>query len=171
MLKGEERRTEILKQLQTREQAISASQLAKEFGVSRQIVVGDVALLRASGIDIVATGKGYLLKREETGILKKIACQHSLEQTREELEIIVENGGEVVDVLVEHPLYGELRGGLYLKTQQDVENFLEEIKKPQTVLLSSLTNGIHLHTISVPSEAEFAEIHEKLQTAGILYQN
>lgn len=171
MLKGEVRRTEILNQLQTHDQAISASQLAKEFGVSRQIIVGDVALLRASGTDILATGKGYLLKREEKGILKKIACQHTLAQTKDELEIIVKNGGEIIDVLVEHPLYGELKGGLYIKTLQDIHNFLEDIKKPQILLLSSLTNGIHLHTILVPSEVEFAKIHQQLKEAGILYQN
>ena len=105
---GEIRRREIVKRLRETEKPISA----KAFDVSRQIIVGDVALLRATGVEIVATARGYMLEQPLEGIERKIACQHTPEQTREELSVIVAKGGEVVDVRIAHPLYGELIGSL-----------------------------------------------------------
>ena len=111
---GEIRRREIVKRLRETEKPISATRFAKAFDVSRQIIVGDVALLRATGVEIVATARGYMLEQPLEGIERKIACQHTPEQTREELSVIVAKGGEVVDVSIAHPLYGELIGSLAL---------------------------------------------------------
>ena len=109
MMDGDKRKAEILRALQQTEKPISATSFAKEFGVSRQIVVGDVALLRASGENIIATARGYLLERESEKLISKIAVQHTPQQTAEELRTIVEHGGEVIDVVVEHPLRSEER--------------------------------------------------------------
>lgn len=86
---GEIRRREIVKRLRETEKPISATRFAKAFDVSRQIIVGDVALLRATGVEIVATARGYMLEQPLEGIERKIACQHTPEQTREELSVIV----------------------------------------------------------------------------------
>ncbi|MHC5228886.1 3H domain-containing protein [Enterococcus sp. LJL99] len=169
---GNERRQEILHCLEKTEKPISASYFAKLFGVSRQIVVGDVALLRASGHGIVATARGYLYQEEAVqGMVTQIACQHTLAQTEEELLLIISLGGEVLDVIVEHPLYGELKGNLRLKTKKDVTNFIENYKKNNASLLSMLTEGIHLHTIRCQNEEKLLAIKKALAEKGLLYKN
>ncbi|MBO0451647.1 MULTISPECIES: transcription repressor NadR [Enterococcus] len=170
MIDGERRKAEILAALQQAEKPISATSFAKEFGVSRQIVVGDVALLRAAGEDIIATARGYLLERESEKLFSKIAVQHAPEQTEEELRTIIEHGGEVVDVIVEHPLYGELVGGLHLATEQDVDRFIKEANGSRVTLLSELTGGIHLHTIAYETLDDLLEIKHALSEKGILYE-
>ena len=59
---AEERRETILKLLRQSAQPVSASTLAAQLSVSRQIIVGDIALLRAGGADILATPRGYCLQ-------------------------------------------------------------------------------------------------------------
>ncbi|WP_207871679.1 hypothetical protein DOK78_000072 [Enterococcus sp. DIV2402] len=169
-MEGTKRRQLILEQLAQSTQPISASRFAKEFGVSRQIIVGDIALLRAAGEEIIATARGY--KREKINHAKesKIAVQHNEEQTQEELETIVALGGEVLDVIVEHELYGELVGQLQISSQQDVEIFMKNYKKTNASLLSKLTSGIHLHTIRYKNEEMFEDIKKALAEKGILYQ-
>lgn len=170
MIEGEQRKAQILRALQQTEKPISATRFAKEFGVSRQIVVGDVALLRATGESIIATARGYLLERESAKLLSKLAVQHAPEETEMELRTIIEQGGEVIDVVVEHPLYGELVGGLHLKTQQDVDTFIKEAGNLQVTLLSELTAGIHLHTIAYETVENLTKIKEALSKKGILYE-
>lgn len=169
---GGKRREIILLELETAEKPVSASRFAKEFKVSRQIVVGDVALLRAAGYDIIATARGYLLEKEgkKQGIIRKIACQHSPEQTEEELLTIVSFAGELLDVVVEHPIYGELTGGLHIRTEKEVQAFIKAYKKSSASLLSELTGGIHLHTIRCENEDAFSRIKKVLAEKGILYQ-
>lgn len=170
MIDGDKRKAEILAALQQAEKPISATSFAKEFGVSRQIVVGDVALLRAAGENIIATARGYLLDRESEKMISKIAVQHTPEETEKELRTIIEHGGEVIDVVVEHHLYGELVGGLHLTTQQDVDAFLEKAGSLKVTLLSELTAGIHLHTIAYETLEDLMEIKQALSEKGILYE-
>lgn len=172
MAEGTERRKEILRRLQLTEKPISASRFAQDLGVSRQIIVGDVALLRAAGEEIIATARGYKLNQaaDHRGYTKKIAVQHDADQTQAELETIVANGGEVIDVIVEHELYGELAGGLHIKTQKDVEDFMAAYRKSSAGLLSKLTNGIHLHTIRYQNAADLERITQALADKGILYR-
>ncbi|MHC5218397.1 3H domain-containing protein [Enterococcus sp. LJL128] len=169
---GGTRRSEILEVLKTAEKPVSASRLAKRFSVSRQIIVGDVALLRAAGLEVTATARGYLLEQQDdNGLVVKIACQHQPEQTEEELTAIVELGGEVLDVIVEHPIYGELTGNLRIKSQKDVGDFIKAYKKSRASLLSELTGGIHLHTIRCENQQMVEAVKEELARKGILYQN
>ena len=60
-MRAEERRQAIRELLQNSKQPVSASVLAARFAVSRQIIVGDIALLRAAGADISATPRGYVI--------------------------------------------------------------------------------------------------------------
>lgn len=166
------RRQAILEHLKRVDLAVSARKLAEQFNVSRQVIVGDVALLRAEGHDILSTPRGYLLpeNEEETDIYQgKIVCLHSAEQTAEELQIIVDNGGKVLDVSVEHPLYGALTGKLRIANRFDINEFLSEVKKQESKMLASLTDGIHTHTIQCTDEATFNRIKSELQRARILY--
>lgn len=168
------RRQKILTVLMEGEGPISARQLAVEYGVSRQVIVGDIALLRAEGHAIMATPRGYLYEEGTAGVndkyTGKIACLHTEEQIREELQIIVDNGGQTADVEVEHPLYGSISSPLRIHSRHDIEEFLAQMEAKETQMLSSLTGGVHLHTLVCPDEASFQRIKEQLRAAGILYE-
>lgn len=164
------RRAAVLHALHTADSPISASQLAAQFHVSRQIIVGDVALLRASGEAISATPRGYVLSRAEQGILCTVACCHPVEGTEEELNIMVDNGCVVLDVVVEHAVYGQLTGQLQIRSRYDVAQFLERLNADGAKPLSSLTDGIHLHTLLCPDEAAFRRTSEALRSAGFLLE-
>lgn len=170
MIEGETRRKEIIETLVDAEKPVSASKFATRFGVS-QIIVGDIALL-AAGEAIVATARGYLLEDEQAknGFISKIAVQHQREQTEEELQLIVAHGGEILDVIVEHPLYGELTGMLHIKTAEDIRSFMKRYRKSQASLLSELTDGIHLHTIRYSHKEVLQQIKQGLAEAGILFE-
>ena len=150
------RRAAILSRLEQTDHPVSAAALAREFAVSRQIIVGDVALLRAGGADIAATPRGYLLGRGSSGIERRVACVHAPGDMERELNAIVDAGGEVVDVIVEHPVYGQLTGLLGVRSRYDVQEFLTRVEAHGARPLSDLTGGIHLHTIRSQRE-HFAE--------------
>lgn len=166
-MKAEERRKRISQTL-TQQQPISASTLAGQFSVSRQIIVGDIALLRAAGVDIVATPRGYKLG-ESSGLLRAVACVHEDETGLEqELLAMVDNGCTVIDVVVEHPLYGEISGQLSLASRYDVQQFME--KSRNVAPLSSLTKGVHIHNLRCPDEEAYERVCQALGELGILYQ-
>ena len=166
---AEERRAAILKQLNEASQPVSATVLAKSFGVSRQIIVGDVALLRAAGKDIAATPRGYTLTQEGTGLLRQIACCHTNLELETELNIIVDHGCTVLDVIVEHPVYGQLTGTLHLRSRYDVQQFLSQAAGASP--LSQLTKGIHLHTLSCPDEESYRRVCQALAAENLLLEN
>lgn len=164
-MKAEQRRARIAQTL-TADHPISATALARRFAVSRQIIVGDIALLRAAGLDIVATPRGYKLG-ETTGLIRAVACLHTAGQTEAELLTMVDNGCTVVDVVVEHPLYGQLTGQLSLASRYDVAQFVGKIR--DSVPLSALTGGVHLHHLRCPDEAAYQRVCRALEGLGILY--
>ena len=171
MIEGQKRREIILEELSKATKNVNATQLAEKFGVSRQIVVGDIALLRASGIDIVSNSRGYRLNKKSTGLLEtKLAVKHRPDQVEEELRLIVENGGTVVDVIIEHELYGEIKGTVDIKNDAEITAFLNKVEQAHATLLSSLTDGIHLHTIQYPDEETLVKIKQALSQAGILLE-
>ena len=163
------RREAILAELRRASQPLSAAFLADSFGVSRQIVVGDVALLRAGGEEILATPRGYLLRRGGEGRLRRtVACVHDAAGTERELNIMVDNGCAVLDVIVEHPVYGQLTGTLELRSRYDVQQFL--LRSAGAPPLASLTEGIHLHTLLCPDEEAFRRVKAALAGAGFLVE-
>ena len=166
-----QRRQIIQQRLAGAETPLSASALAAQLGVSRQIVVGDVALLRAGGVQIDATPRGYQLHPAEKGFTGILACVHKTEeQMRAELYTVVDQGGIVVDVAVENSLYGELRGNLNLASRYDVDTFVQQAKDTPECLLSRMTGGVHLHTLRCPDEATFERIRAALERQGLLYR-
>ena len=162
------RRQAILDRLRTADRPVSASALAAGLNVSRQIIVGDIALLRAGGAEISATPRGYVLPRATDGITRTIACRHTLAQTGQELDILVDNGCTMLDVIVEHPVYGQLTGQLQISSRYDVEQFLARIRDSDAAPLSMLTGGLHLHTLCCPNEDAYTRACAALKAAGLL---
>ena len=148
---------------------ISATALAGRFGVTRQVVVGDIALLRAEGRSITATPRGYIIPVPD-GFLRTIACVHNAQQTRDELNAMVDCGCTVIDVVVEHPVYGQLTAPLAISSRYDVEQFIEKMTSASASPLSALTEGIHLHTLSCPDEEVFMHLRDKLREMGMLFE-
>ena len=169
-MNAETRRKNILEHLSHSAGPVSATVLAGLFSVSRQVIVGDIALLRAAGEDITATPRGYVLTAERSGLTRTVAVRHALAQTEQELCIFVDNGVTVEDVIVEHNIYGQLIGQLQLSSRYDVGQFIERMTGGNASALSSLTDGIHLHTIRCPDEAAFDRACAALRAAGFLLE-
>lgn len=168
-----ERRERVLALLRESGGPVSASALAKEVSVSRQVIVGDIALLRAAGTDIQATPRGYLLggeEKERGKLIRTIACRHDREGMGEELYTVVDNGAGVIDVIVEHPVYGQISGKLHIFSRFDVRNFLSKVAENNAAILCDLTNHVHLHTISCHSQEEYCRVLSELDKKGILFQ-
>jgi len=165
------RRKEVLNHIIKTDVPLSASALAKTFNVSRQVIVGDVALLRAEGHEIMATARGYLFSKvqESSQFIGRIACQHASEETTAELYTIVDLGATIVNVIVEHKIYGEITGNLNLSTREDVDLFMERLHASKTKLLSNLTDGLHLHTLACRDQCHFEEVKLALKKSEFLY--
>ena len=63
---GSERRDQIIKRIQESQVPVSGTQLAKEYEVSRQVIVQDIALIRAAGHKIISTNRGYILNASQS---------------------------------------------------------------------------------------------------------
>ncbi len=169
------RRRDLAVLLERATEPVSASALADKFGVSRQIIVSDIALLRASGAPVLATPRGYLMEaalggaEANTVLDYTIACRHeSVEQLRQELYIIVDQGAMVRDVIVEHPVYGQIAGQLQVGSRFEADRFVKTLAESEASPLSLLTGGIHLHTLRCPDAACFERVKAALREAGIL---
>ncbi len=165
-----ERRAAILEMLSASHQPLSAGHIAREMGVSRQVVVGDIALLRASGEQVVSTARGYLLTRPALQKTWIIECSHSKEGLLDELYAVVDNGGALLDVKVEHPIYGLISGTLNIRSRHDADRFANQLKEQKAAPLSLLTDGTHFHTVSCPDEETFERVLRSLSEKGILIQ-
>ncbi len=168
---GEERRNFIIDTLKMSKEPIRGQKLAEMVNVSRQVIVTDIALLKTSQVPIIGTNRGYLYVQEqpeENRYRKVVVCQHSPEQTEEELQLIVDCGVTIVDVTVEHPFYGELTGSLMISSRFDVTQFMNVIENEEASLLSVLTAGVHLHTLEADSMEKIDAACEALKKAKIL---
>ena len=158
-----------MERLKTQKGPIAGNELARMFHVSRQCLVQDVAILRAHGEEILSTPRGYRMPSPQTAAHRAvIACQHGPERTKEELNILVDQGVKVIDVMVEHPLYGELRGALMIESRADVADFMRRRETTHASLLSSLTGGVHLHTVEATRPESIARAKALLHERGIL---
>jgi len=166
------RREQVLAMIANSTSPLSATKIATTLGVSRQIIVGDVALLRAEGHMIIATARGYIMeiKTNEQMYRRKIACIHLPFETADELYLLVDHGLTVVDVIVDHSVYGELTGSLNLKTRIDVDNFIKRLEASDVKLLSVLTGGVHLHTVTCENEETFTQAMTAMKAAGFLLE-
>lgn len=150
---------------------IAGSVLAKEFGVSRQVIVQDMALLRAEGNEIISTTQGYICKHE---YLRKQArvfnVTHTTAQIEDELCTIVDMGGYVVNVIVNHPVYGDIIANLELGSRADVYKFIKKIKDNEGSPLKNITNDSHSHMVLADSDQVLNEIEEELRKKNYLVE-
>jgi uncharacterized protein len=160
----------ILELLGASDGPLTGAELAAELGVSRQVIVQDVAILRAAGHDIMATPQGYVMAREPEGRphRARVAVRHPPEKTADELNTFVDHRVRVIDVIVEHPLYGDLIGALMLKSRDDVARFMKQLRVTGAPLLSSLTGGLHLHTVEFDRVDDFKRAEAALASRGFL---
>lgn len=170
-MNAEQRRNLIVEKLKNLAVPVCATSLAEEFGVTRQIIVADIALLRASGYAIRAEHKGYIMDKPDNSVITKmIAVKHSKDCVTDELYAVVDNGGKVLDVVVEHSVYGKISAELNISSRYDADRFVEKINLTGANPLSLLTHGIHIHTIAVENEESFERIKTKLTEMEIFIE-
>ncbi len=170
-MNAEQRRNLIIEKLEKLTVPVCATSLAEDFGVTRQIIVADIALLRASGFAIRAEHKGYVLDKPDTSAMtKKIAVKHNKDSVTDELYAIVDNGGKVLDVIVEHSVYDKISAELNISSRYDADRFVEKINLTGASPLSLLTHGLHIHTVAVENEESFNRIKDKLTELGIFIE-
>ena len=168
---GKERRVRILDELSAADKPFTGSALAKAVGVSRQVVVQDIALLRADGHDIVATNRGYVLREgasEPAVPTRLVKVRHDVGQTADELTSIVDMGGAVLNVIVNHRVYGKITADLDIRNRRDVERYLEAIASGKSFPLLTVTSGYHFHRIAADTEETLDDIEEMLKQKGYL---
>jgi len=168
---SEERRRLLVEKLTQSRDPITGSDLAEFYGVSRQVIVQDIAIIRAKGVPVLATSSGYLIQSKSTKdrLIKTFVSKHNgFERMEEELLIIIDYGGKIIDVIVEHPVYGDIVGTLLIATREDISKFVEKVKSTDSKPLASLTKGDHIHTIEVPSEKIFELILNELREKGFV---
>ena len=168
---GEERRVRILQKLQESDSPLSGTALAKAFHVSRQIIVQDIALMRAENYGILSTNKGYLLRSEKTDNTQPkrvFFVKHNTQQVLEEFRTVIELGGKILDVAVEHEIYGQIRVDLLIETDADAVDFYERLLTCRDNPLKVLTDHCHYHTVAAPSEKLLDLIETELQRNGLL---
>lgn len=170
-LLGEERRAQLLQILKSTNQPITGGDLSKKVNVSRQVIVGDITLLKARNEPIIATSQGYLYMQAGKPQLfeRTVACQHEPSKTEEELFLLVDLGVTVRNVTIEHPIYGDLTASMMVSTRKDVQQFLAKMTDTNaSYLLELSTDGIHLHTLSAASEEILDEAVAALKKAKFL---
>lgn len=163
---SELRQKKMLELLRKAEQPISGSSFAKQFGVSRQIVVQDISTLRSGGYPVLSTPKGYILQQQ--GVSKVFKVYHTDEQTEQELNLIVDFGGEVEDVFIYHKVYGEVRAKLNIGSRKDVQEFCEALRTGKSSPLKNATAGFHYHTVWTKKEETLLLIENALREQGYL---
>lgn len=169
MLEGEARREKLMDILTGSSRPVSGSALAKSLGVSRQVIVQDIALLRAVNKNILATTRGYILYSTDTPTCHRSYCvNHDDEAIQDELNTIVDNGGKVLDVVIEHEVYGQISANLILENRRDVENFCQLLKHTNAKPLNIIAGGIHYHTVEARSEVILDNIGRALDEKGYL---
>jgi transcriptional regulator of NAD metabolism len=171
-MQGDERRKKILEILKNSKEAVSGNELSKMLGVSRQVIVQDIALLRAVNKNILSTTKGYLLYyQEEEKVNRCFPVKHTNEEIAAELCAIVDKGGRILDVIVTHDIYGQISTDLIINSRQDVYDFVGKLKTQKTVPLKELTAGIHFHTVEADSEDILDQIEKDLREKGYLFES
>lgn len=166
-MKSDERRKSIINLLLNEKRAVSGSELSEIYGVSRQIIVRDISLLKEQGIDIFASNSGYII---HSSPLKERVFKmfHTTEQTEDELQTIVDFGGTVADVYVWHKAYGKMEAKLNISSRSQIEQFIESVRTGKSVELMHITGGYHYHTVRAESEEILDRISVALEKKGYI---
>lgn len=166
---GNKRREKIVDRLKATHVPLSGTCLAKEYHVSRQVIVTDIALLRANHHRIISTNRGYILLNDEAKKEQRVIyVNHDNDQIADELNTIVDLGGKVLNVIVDHELYGQVTAPLIINNRREVLNFVDKVKKTSAVPLKRLSNGKHYHTIEAENNEILDMIENELCKKGYL---
>ena len=168
-MKAADRRKAIVNLLLSSNEAISGGKLSEEFGVSRQIIVQDITVLKGSGYDILSTHNGYIIQKSP---LKErvFKVYHTTEETEDELNTIVNLGGTVVDVFVWHKVYGKMTAPLNIFSGMHIKQFIEGVRSGKSSELMNITGGYHYHTVRAESEDILNRIQNALEERGYIAQ-
>ena len=168
-LEGDARRDKLLTIISENDAPINGTELARMLNVSRQVIVQDIALLRACNKNIISTNKGYLIYDDKShGARKTFKVSHSDSEVLDELNIIVDNGGRLLDVVIEHEIYGQISVDLIINNRRDVKEFVNKLKDSNAKPLSTLTSGEHYHTVVADSDEAIEDVENALKKAGYL---
>ena len=168
---GEVRRMKIRQMLLDARQPLTGTALARGLHVSRQVIVQDIALMRAEHLPILSTNKGYLLGPDavRSSQPKRVFfVRHATDQVLEEFMTVIDLGGRILDVAVEHELYGSIRADLVIENAQDAADFVARLEGCRDNLLKALTDDCHFHTVAAPSEKLLDLIESELRSRGFL---
>ena len=166
-MRAEERRKEIAALLMASSEAVSGGALSARLGVSRQIIVQNITVLKAQGFDILSTHQGYVIKASPM-TQREFKVRHTSAETKDELSHIVALGGTVVDVFVWHKVYGRIGAALNIFSKRDVDRFMEGIQSGKSTELMHITDGYHYHTVRAETEEALDAIAAMLQKKGYL---
>ncbi|MBQ7975478.1 MAG: transcription repressor NadR [Clostridia bacterium] len=166
-MKCEIRRKEIIELLSSSDRPVPAAALAEKFGVSRQIIVKDIAKLREEGMDIAPLSRGYVLEGKNP-YERVFKVFHSDEDVERELNLIVDLGGVIEDVFINHKVYGIVKARMDIKTRHDIQIFLKNLAAGKSSLLKNVTAGYHYHTVTANDAETIERIAESLDRSGFL---
>lgn len=170
MMTGAKRREDIINTIRCSKHPVSGTALAKAYQVSRQVIVQDIALIRAAGYDIISTNRGYILNAP-VGVSQVFKVSHTDEQLEDELCAIVDLGGKVINVMVNHRVYGHLEANLNISSRRNVAEFLKDIQSGKSSPLKNITSNYHYHLIEADSEETLNLIKNMLIEKGYLVEN
>ncbi|MCD7729478.1 MAG: transcription repressor NadR [Clostridia bacterium] len=168
-MKAEKRREEILAIIGNSDNPLTANVLAEKFNVSRQVIVQDIAILRANGVDVIATNRGYLINTK-TAATRVFKCRHSFEEILDEGFLVIELGGRIEDIFVNHRVYGRISARLELYNRTHVEELYRSLVSGASKPLMAVTDGYHYHTVTADSEQTLDKIAEALREKGFLIE-
>ena len=163
-----ERRDNIVKLLLNSSIPIKGTDIADKYNVTRQVIVKDIAILRAKGFNIMATPDGYIVNRNDGKVKTIIAVKHKESEMFDEMSTVIKYGEVIEDVIVEHSLYGEIKGVLMVKNLNELNKFIAKYSSQEGRLLSVLTNGVHLHTISAETSEDIEAIISELKAKNFI---
>ena len=154
-----ERRNEILNLLQNADAPVAARKLASQFGVSRQVIVQDMAVIRAATPGILSTTRGYVIQ-QDSSCVREFKVRHESDQTAEEMNLI--------NISISHRVYGRVSAEMDIRSRQDVNEFITALNNSNSSALSNATSGYHYHLVEAASEERLDLIEEQLKKAGLL---
>ena len=166
---GSERRAAIMDQIKNSDRPVSGSSLAKIFQVSRQVIVQDIALIRAEGNDVISTNRGYILNAPHT-VNRIFKVHHTDADLENELCGIVDLGGKVVNVMVNHRVYGHMEASLNINSRRNAAEFIDDIRSGKSTPLKNITSDYHYHVVEADSEKTLDMIQEALEEKGFLLE-
>lgn len=166
---GSERREEIIQKISSSSVPVSGKELAGIYDVSRQVIVQDIALIRAAGYEVLSTNRGYLLNTSHA-VTRVFKVSHTDEQLEEELLSIIDLGGKVLNVMINHRVYGHMEAQLNIGSRRLVNEFMEDIRSGKSSPLKNITSNYHYHTIEADSEKTLDLIEEMLRNKHFLVE-